>query len=71
MSYLTYNSKCLNYRVSFTSIVVYAILPLVTFDYESLNPKLTQREVPGTAYELCTVGWMDVEIFKGLSMGHF
>ena len=32
---LTYNSKCLNYRVKFTSIVVYAILPLVSFDHES------------------------------------
>ena len=54
-----------------TSTVGYAIPPFIIFDRKTLNPKLTEGEVPGTLYGLSHNGWMNCELFFCWFLEHF
>ena len=45
--------------------------PMVVFQRKSLNPQLTNDEIPGTIYGLSASGWMDVELFHEWFHRHF
>ena len=49
----------------------HAIPPMVIFDRKTLNPELTNGEVPGTVYGLSSNGWMNRELFSGWFTKHF
>ena len=49
----------------------HAIPPMVIFERTTLNPELTNGEVPGTIYGLSSNGWMNRELFSGWFANHF
>lgn len=49
----------------------FTIPPFVIFDRKTLNPKLTEGEVPGTLYGLSSNGWMTSELFFHWFKHHF
>ena len=49
----------------------FTIPPFVIFDRKTLNPKLTEGEVPGTLYGLSHNGWMNSELFYHWFLNHF
>lgn len=49
----------------------YAIPSFVIFDRKSLNPKMTEGEVPGTLYGLSPNGWINMELFHHWFLRHF
>ena len=54
-----------------TSAAGYAIPPFVIFDRQTLNPRLTKGEVPGTSYGLSPNGWIDRKLFCDWMFEHF
>ena len=49
----------------------FVIPPFVIWDRKTLNPKLTDGEVPGTLYGLTHNGWMNSELFYHWFLNHF
>ena len=49
----------------------YAIPPFVIFGRQTLNPRLTKGEVPGTSYGLSPNGWIDRKLFCDWVFEHF
>ena len=49
----------------------YSIPPMVVYDRKSLQPDMTEGEVPGTFYSLSESGWMNAELFEEWFKHHF
>ena len=49
----------------------FVIPPFVIWDRKTLNPKLTEGEVPGTLYGLSHNGWMNSDLFFYWFNNHF
>ena len=70
-SFITSGNRSQLTVLACTSAVGYAIPPFVIFDRKTLNPKLTEGEVPGTLYGLSHNGWMNSELFFCWFLEHF
>ena len=70
-SYLTNNCRSQITVLACTSAAGYCIPPFVIFDRKTLNPEMTQGEVPGTLYGLSQNGWIDKELFSDWFFCHF
>ena len=57
--------------VGCVSAAGHVLPPMVVWDRKTLNPKLTEGEVPGTIYGLSPKGWMDQQLFKCWFTRHF
>ena len=49
----------------------YSIQPMVVYDRKSLQPDMTEGEVPGTFYGLSESGWMNAELLEEWFKRHF
>ena len=70
-SYITGDTKSQITILGCTCAAGYAIPPFVIFKRKSLNPELTNGEVPGTLYGLSDSGWMTRELFNYWFTEHF
>ena len=70
-SYLTSDCRSQITVLACTSAAGYCIPPFVIFDRKTLNPVMTEGEVPGTLYGLSKNGWIDKDLFRDWFFRHF